>query len=127
AWSLRGTGIAEGAVYTAPRGMEVIVAITIIVAAATAARARRTMVAVLSLGTVGYAVALLFLLYGAPELAMTQFAVETLTAVILVYVLWRFPAVDHSSPARKKVRDRIVALAFGGVMTALALASSTET
>jgi multicomponent Na+:H+ antiporter subunit A len=127
AWSLRGKGIAEGAIYTPPRGLEIAVAITILVAAFTASRARRTMVAVLSLGTVGYAVALLFLLFGAPDLAMTQFAVETLTAVILVYVFWQFPAVDQSSPARKKIRDAIVAVAFGGVMTMLALESSTET
>ncbi len=40
------------------------------------------------LGTtaVGYGVALLYALFGAPDLAMTQFAVETLTVVIFVLV-----------------------------------------
>ena len=55
-----------------------------------AARSRRpshrsTMSAVLSLGAVGYGVALMFLIFGAPDLAMTQFSVETLT--VLIYVL----------------------------------------
>ena len=45
------------------------------------------MAAVLSLGTVGYGVAVLYALLGAPDLAMTQFAVETLTVVIFVLVV----------------------------------------
>ena len=44
------------------------------------------MAAVLSLGAVGYGVALIYVLFGAPDLAMTQFAVETLTVVIFVLV-----------------------------------------
>ena len=47
------------------------------------------MAAVLSLGTVGYGVALIYALFGAPDLAMTQFAVETLTVVIFVLVFYQ--------------------------------------
>ena len=44
--------------------------------------AESTMAAVLSLGAVGYGVAMMFLSFGAPDLAMTQFSVETLTVLI---------------------------------------------
>ena len=54
--------------------------------ALSAAFARSSMAAVLSLGTVGYGVAVMYALLGAPDLAMTQFAVETLTVVIFVLV-----------------------------------------
>ena len=47
--------------------------------------------AVAAIGVVGYAVALLFLVFSAPDLAFTQFMVETLTVVILVLVLMRVP------------------------------------
>ena len=36
---------------------------------------------------VGFGVALMFLFFGAPDLAMTQFLVETLTVILLVLVL----------------------------------------
>ena len=55
-----------------------------------------TMTAVLSLGVSGYGMALTFLFFGAPDLAMTQFSVETLTAVIFVLVFYPFPRISAS-------------------------------
>jgi len=107
------------------RVYEVLVAALIIGGALAAVRARHTMAAVLALGTSGYGVALTFILYGAPDLAMTQFAVETLTAVILVFVFWQFPRVDYRSPKRIKLRDGLVAAAFGLIVAALTLQTGT--
>ncbi len=63
---------------TSVRLHEVLVVVVVIVGALGAAFAKSTMAAVLSLGVVGYGVATTFLIYGAPDLAMTQFSVETL-------------------------------------------------
>jgi multicomponent Na+:H+ antiporter subunit A len=52
---------------------------------------RRPLVAVAALGAVGFGVALLFLLYSAPDLALTQLVVEVLTVVLLVFILRRLP------------------------------------
>ena len=59
--------------------------------------------AIVSLGIQGFAVALLFLLFGAPDLSFTQFMVETLSVVILALVMTRLrlSPVDHR-PAREK-------------------------
>ena len=56
------------------------------------------MAAVLSLGVVGYGVATTFLLFGAPDLAMTQFSVETLTVLIYVLVFRHFRNLGALSP-----------------------------
>lgn len=96
-----------------PRAHEILLVGLIILAAFSAVRAKTTMTAVLSLGTAGYGVALTFALYGAPDLAMTQFAVETLTAVIFVYVFWQFPKVVERSSRLVRVRDAIVSLTAG--------------
>ena len=56
-----------------------------------AARARRRLKAVVLAGVSGYAVAGLFLLHGAPDLALTQVLVETVTLVVFVLVLRRLP------------------------------------
>ena len=60
---------------------------------------RRRFVAAVLLGTVGYGMALLFAVQGAPDLALTQALVETLTLVIFVLVLRKLPA---ESPARTR-------------------------
>jgi len=47
------------------------------------------LIAIVSLGIQGFAVALVFLEFGAPDLSFTQFMVETLSVVILALVLTR--------------------------------------
>lgn len=61
-------------------------------AAVGVALARRRFAAVLLLGAVGYGVALLFVIQGAPDLALTQVLVETLTLVVFVLALRHLPA-----------------------------------
>ena len=51
--------------------------------------ARDLLTAIVSLGIQGFSVALIFLLFGAPDLAFTQFLVETLSVVILALVMTR--------------------------------------
>ncbi len=53
--------------------------------------ARRRFAAVLFLGGVGYGVAILFVIQGAPDLALTQLLVETLSLVVFVLVLRHLP------------------------------------
>jgi multicomponent Na+:H+ antiporter subunit A len=93
----------------------------IVAGALTAAFARTRMAAVLSLGTVGYGVAVLYALLGAPDLAMTQFAVETLTVVIFVLVFYQLRGFGDLSSRLIKTRDAIVAAAAGALVTTLVL------
>ncbi|MFO7303478.1 MAG: proton-conducting transporter membrane subunit [Acidobacteriota bacterium] len=104
-----------------PRAFELVMVTVICVAALAAARATSSMRAVLALGTVGYGVALLFVTYGAPDLAMTQFSVETLTVVIFVLVFRMFGSFDHLSSRLVRLRDAIVAGVVGAVISALVL------
>ena len=100
---------------------EAVVAGLIVTAALSAAVARSNMAAALSLGAVGYGVALIYALFGAPDLAMTQFAVETLTVVIFVLVFYRLRGFGDLSSRMVKARDALVAIAAGSVITVLAL------
>ena len=49
-------------------------------------------------GVTGYGTALLFLLHGAPDLALTQVLVETVTLVVFVLVLRRLPKYFTDRP-----------------------------
>jgi multicomponent Na+:H+ antiporter subunit A len=80
--------------------------------------AQDRLTAIVSLGIQGFAVALLFMLMGAPDLSFTQFMVETLSVVILALVMTRLRlGVSDHRPTRQKVLDVSVAgacgLAFG--------------
>jgi multicomponent Na+:H+ antiporter subunit A len=82
--------------------------------------------AVAAIGVVGYAVALLFLIFSAPDLAFTQFMVETLTVVILVLVLMRVPLEVSAFRARAgRLRDAVIAIAVGASVS-LVLLTTTQ-
>jgi multicomponent Na+:H+ antiporter subunit A len=101
---------------------EGMIAGLVVAAAVSAAFARTNMTAVLSLGTVGYGVSLLYALFGAPDLAMTQFAVETLTVVIFVLVFYQLRGgFGDLSPPLTRTRDALVAAAAGTLVTTLVL------
>lgn len=70
--------------------------------------------AIVSLGIQGFAVAVIFLLYGAPDLAFTQFMIETLSVVVLALVMTRLrlSPSDHR-PLGQRLPDFTIALACG--------------
>lgn len=82
--------------------------------------ARSRLFAILALGVQGLAVALLYLLFGAPDLSFTQFMVEILSVVILALVMTRLD-LDGADPRPLEdwVRDGGVALLGGIAVTAL--------
>ncbi|NJP06315.1 MAG: putative monovalent cation/H+ antiporter subunit A [Chloroflexaceae bacterium] len=89
--------------------------------------------AIVALGVVGYAVALIFILYAAPDLAITQFSIETLTVILFVLVLYRRQTITHlleeeiarDSPA-KRIRDLLIAGSVGVFITSIMLAITSE-
>jgi multicomponent Na+:H+ antiporter subunit A len=79
--------------------------------------------AIVSLGVQGFAVAVIFILFGAPDLSFTQFMVETLSVVILALVMTRLTLYksDHR-PFREKAFDFTVAGIAGSAFAMLMLA-----
>jgi multicomponent Na+:H+ antiporter subunit A len=104
---------------------EVLIVVVILAGAIAATVAKSTMAAVLSLGSVGYGVAMIFLSFGAPDLAMTQFSVETLTVLIYVLVFRHFRSLGALSPRLVRYRDALIAIGLGTFVGALVLLTST--
>lgn len=78
--------------------------------------------AILALGVVGLGVAMIYYLFSAPDLAMTQVLVETLTLVLFVLAFYRLPLFGKYSKPATRWRDAVLALAFGTVMAFVVLA-----
>jgi multicomponent Na+:H+ antiporter subunit A len=102
------------------------VAVLILVAAVVAARARSRLAAIASLGVVGFGVALIYVLYGAPDLAMTQFMVETLTVILLLLVFYHLPHMAQLNSGVGRVRDLAASVAAGAIVTVLVLTASAQ-
>ncbi|WP_117237955.1 putative monovalent cation/H+ antiporter subunit A [Thermus sediminis] len=96
-------------------------ALLVLVGSLVVATTGSRLMAVAALGVVGYAVALIFLVYGAIDVAITQIAVETLTVILLVLVLRALPKGGLDVNPRGRWRDAALAVAFGALMTALVL------
>jgi multicomponent Na+:H+ antiporter subunit A len=99
-------------------------AIVVLLAAGIAgvAQARSRMAAVAMLGLVGFTVAGWFVLLGAPDLALTQLLIETLTVVLVVLVFRHLPHRFPRGGRRRKAVAGVTAVAFGtftGVATYL--------
>ncbi|WP_299299630.1 Na+/H+ antiporter subunit A [uncultured Brachybacterium sp.] len=80
--------------------LELILLPVAALAAIGAARSRRRLRAVFLITVTGYSVALLFLVAGAPDVAITQVLVETAMTVVLVLVLRRLPIHFSRRPLR---------------------------
>jgi multicomponent Na+:H+ antiporter subunit A len=114
--------------HTSVDAHDLLIVSFIIAGAIAAALAQSTMSAVLALGAVGYGVAMMFLSFGAPDLAMTQFSVETLTALIYVLVFRRFRGLGALSPPLVRARDGVIAIGVGIFISGLLVTiATTET
>ena len=117
-------GLHPTIVWEDTRFYEAGLAALILMAAFAALRAYSRLAAIAALGVVGYCVALLYLFFGAPDLAMTQVLVDTLTVILFVLVFYHLPHFTRLSSTAAQARDAMIAIAFGALMTALVLTTN---
>ncbi|MGC9345078.1 MAG: hydrogen gas-evolving membrane-bound hydrogenase subunit E, partial [Bacteroidales bacterium] len=82
---------------------------------------RSRMAAVVFLGVSGYGVAMIYLMYGGIDLAITQILVETLTIILFVLVIRKLPKFKVLSRKAGRIRDLAIALFVGTAMTGLTI------
>ncbi|MFT4217575.1 MAG: Na+/H+ antiporter subunit A [Micropruina sp.] len=104
---------------------QVLIGAAMIAAGVLAATSRGRVRAVLLVGVTGYGTALLFLLHGGPDLALTQVLVETVSLIVFVMVLRRLPKYFTNRPLHSTRWWRTVLAALvGGSVTLLAIVSA---
>ncbi|MEO5899857.1 MAG: hydrogen gas-evolving membrane-bound hydrogenase subunit E, partial [Ilumatobacteraceae bacterium] len=93
---------------------QLLLAGAVLSAALAAAITRRRFSAAVFLGATGYSMAGLFVVQGAPDLALTQAAIETLSTVLFVLVLRRLPdRFERTSTDRRRVLRLAVSATVG--------------
>ncbi|RBY96180.1 Na+/H+ antiporter subunit A [Blastococcus sp. TF02-8] len=99
--------------------VQALVGVVVLAAAAMSLRIRQRLSAVLVVGVTGYGLAVLFALQGAPDLALTQFLVETLTLVTFVLVLRQLPKdISERHRPRERLVRGVIAVGVGALMAA---------
>lgn len=89
---------------------------SILIFAATASLITETKIWVIALlGIVGLNVVLFFVIYGAPDLALTQLLVEIFVLAIFVFALNKLPSIKTVTPALLRSRDVAISI-FGGIL-----------
>ncbi|GAA4755770.1 Na+/H+ antiporter subunit A [Gordonia alkaliphila] len=101
---------------------QAVIGIVIAGSALVAVVLRNRLAGALTVGITGYGCGALFAIYGAPDLALTQFLVESLTLVIFVLVLRKLAA--EPQPRHKtgfKPLRALIAVAFGASLVVIGL------
>ncbi|HBG97334.1 MAG TPA: putative monovalent cation/H+ antiporter subunit A [Rhodobacteraceae bacterium] len=122
-----GTMLARGALPALPSLSTVTwdglaLSLLIVAGAAIAAVTGSRIAAMAALGVVGIAVAMIFIVFGAPDVAITQLLVETLVVVLVAVALLRLPALDPPGTRDRRPRDAVLAGAVGLTVTLTLLA-----
>lgn len=107
---------------TTPIGIyEIIVTLIMVIAIFAIAMSTSRLLSIILASVVGYCMCLLFVYYGAPDLAMTQFSIDTLTSVLFVLVLLKLPPYLKIRDRMARLRDGTLALSFGLLISLIAL------
>jgi multicomponent Na+:H+ antiporter subunit A len=97
----------------------------ILISTAVVVTARHRILAIGGLGGVGAGVALVFLVFGAPDIALTQLLVETLTLIFVSLILLRLPPLEKAKPPSRSrtLRNAGLASSAGLIIATLLLAT----
>ncbi|WP_051687730.1 Na+/H+ antiporter subunit A [Curtobacterium sp. S6] len=96
------------------------IAAVMIGASLIAVRANKRFLAILMVSVTGYGLALIFALRGAPDLALTQMLVETISLIAFVLALRMLPSGIGKRQTTRRPARVIIAVGFGLFMMALA-------
>ena len=100
-----------------------LVALLMVMAAFATIHSTSRLRSILSMGVVGYSMAILFTFFGAPDLAMTQLVIETLTVILLALAFYHLPVFRHGSSKTTRTVDAVIAIGVGVAVTLLVLAA----
>jgi multicomponent Na+:H+ antiporter subunit A len=103
---------------------EILLVLMTLVGAVAAVFSRSRMSAIALLGITGLLIAVLFALFSAPDLAVTQIMVEALTVILLVLIFYRMPMFARRRTQWIRLGDALVAVCAGAMMTGLVLATA---
>jgi multicomponent Na+:H+ antiporter subunit A len=104
---------------------EVCLMIVMIISASAVLFARNRITAIVAVGGLGFLVSFFFVLFRAPDLALTQLVVETVTTVLFLLCFYHLPQLRKElTRIRFKAVNAIISIGIGAVVTIVALSAN---
>lgn len=121
AYSLDLTNLAPVGFY------EIVIVLVLLGATVTILASKSRLTAIIAFGAVGYAVALFFVIFRAPDLALTQLVIETISVALFLLAFYHLPQMSRKEERmRFRFGNALVAVGVGVTMTFVALAAHAE-
>ncbi|QBP40566.1 Na+/H+ antiporter subunit A [Paenisporosarcina antarctica] len=109
------------------RFFELIIALVLVAGTVTILLAKSRLTSIIALGAVGYTVALFFVIFNAPDLALTQLVIETISVALFLLAFYHLPKLNrHENRMKFRLGNALVALGVGITITIIALSAHSQ-
>ncbi|WP_144472269.1 Na+/H+ antiporter subunit A [Bacillus safensis] len=106
---------------------EMILSLVMVAATIATVFASSRLTAIIALGVMGYTLSLFFVIFRAPDLALTQLIIETISVALFLLCFYHLPKLSLKQKTRRfKMTNFIISLGVGVVVTCLAFASTSQ-
>jgi multicomponent Na+:H+ antiporter subunit A len=106
---------------------EVVLAIFVMVGSISILFVKSRMTSIILLGAVGYTVSLFYVLFRAPDLALTQLVIETISVALFLVCFYHLPKLrKFETRLTFKLTNALISFGVGAVVTAIALSAHSN-
>jgi multicomponent Na+:H+ antiporter subunit A len=106
---------------------ELILALVMVIAAVTILFTKSRLSAIIALGVVGYSMSLFFVLFRAPDLALTQLIVETVSVALFLLCFYHLPEISKKvNRLRFRLTNFIISISVGIVVILIGLSVNSS-
>lgn len=106
---------------------EVILAIFVVVGSISILFVKSRMTSIILLGAVGYTVSLFYVLFRAPDLALTQLVIETISVALFLVCFYHLPKLrKFETRMTFKLTNALISIGLGAVVTVIALSAHSN-
>ncbi|WP_010650975.1 Na+/H+ antiporter subunit A [Oceanobacillus massiliensis] len=104
--------------------LEISVVIIIIIGAVATLFTKNNLAAILVVGIVGYGVSMLFAIYRAPDIALTQLVIETVSIALFLLCFYHLPKMEKRVESARTISlNLIISVGFGAMMTLIGISA----
>src|SRR5690606_6213384 len=120
----------DGAAFNAGNNAPVsiyegVLIISMLTAALTVLFSKSRLTAIVAVGALGYLVSLFFVIFRAPDLALTQLVVETVTTALFLLCFYHLPEMRRKVERVKfRMTNLVISIGVGAIVAILALSAN---
>jgi multicomponent Na+:H+ antiporter subunit A len=109
---------------------EILISLVLVIGTITILVTKSRLTSIIALGAVGYTVALFYIIFKAPDLALTQLVIETVSVALFLGAFYHLPKMNKHEKGKGdrgfRLGNFIIALGVGVMVTLIAISSHSQ-